>query len=119
MICEVGCYEHSCKNIPEWTYTLRPGYERELWWECKRQQATQPDDYTIYTNNTHVVCLFPYDKVVVISQSGKRATLDKHPKYRVWKEEFHAGEFWSCFGEAWVDDLPEDQFIKMSTKVTE
>lgn len=106
MIVEVGSYEHSCKNIPEWTYTLRPGYKREMAAEYERQLQIQPPDYRIYTNNPYLVDLFPYDKVVVISQTGKRATIDQHPKFKKWKDEFHAGEFWSCMGEEWVNDLP-------------
>lgn len=52
----------------------------------------------IWTNNPYIVDCFKAENVVVCRPQGF-LILSDHPKWEIWKDLIHAGEFWSIFGE--------------------
>ncbi len=56
-----------------------------------------------WTNNPYIVDLFNPECVYVCSSKGVRC-LTECPRWKVWKEEFSTGEFWSFVGENWIPE---------------
>lgn len=64
-------------------------------------------DIDIFSNNPLVINLFPFQNVFVceISSTGKSICkcLTDHPKYKIYKDSFFAGDFWQAFdNELWI-----------------
>ena len=97
----VGHAEHRPPGIK-----LVPG---ELMPPREMQAAAKLLTEDVFTNNSIAIDGIPGERVMVISASGKILPLTACPRYQKWFEEMTAGEMWSFFGEAWVDELPDKE----------
>lgn len=86
---------------------LHPKAQRELIELLRGVQTTNPDIQIVATTHSPYMLdnMQPNEvQVTYLREDGTTAceSLTKHPKYEKWKDEFHAGEMWSVFGEDWV-----------------
>ena len=86
---------------------LHPKAQRELIMLLRGVQATNPDIQIVASTHSPYMLdnMQPNEvKVTYLREDGTTAcdTLSHHPKFEKWKDEFHAGEMWSVFGEEWV-----------------
>lgn len=86
---------------------LHPKAQRELIKLLRGVQATNPEIQIVATTHSpYMLDDMEPNEVLVTSLRDDGSTacepLTHHPKFSKWKDEFHAGEMWSVFGEKWV-----------------
>ena len=89
---------------------LHPITQRKLIEVFRSLQKDLPELQIIATTNSpYMLEAVKPEEVRVLALDAKGAThcaaLTQHPHFEKWKDEFHAGEMWSFFGEQWVVDV--------------
>jgi predicted ATPase len=86
---------------------LHPKAQRELIDLLRGVQTTNPEiQIAASTHSPYMLDSMEPNEVLVtyLREDGSTACepLTHHPRFEKWKDEFHAGEMWSVFGEKWV-----------------
>lgn len=90
----VGNFYNS--NLPDLIFSPSHVHPRDF---KNHLECEETSDASYFTNNLLFVNEFDSEQVMV---AGK--PLNQHKDWPRWKDEFHPGEFWSMFGEEWVDE---------------
>jgi len=77
------------------------------------QQITKDGPQIIATSHSPYLLLhLEYEQVRAMTLAGARGSLvgklSEHPEFERWKEEFSPSEFWTVFGESWLETRGAD-----------
>jgi predicted ATPase len=86
---------------------LHPKAQRELIELLRGVQATNTDTQIVAATHSPYLLdrMEPGEvRITYLREDGSSACepITRHPSFGKWKDEFHAGEMWSFFGEKWV-----------------